>query len=151
MENTNLLQSLNNQNQINTLISTNKFTAAYGLVLTKEEAADLIQSKNECLKEQERLEFTGGILPKLIYSFCDCVYICQENYAQTLERLQSIFYLYKNETLDILTDDELISYMKQAFEGICHGSLEYLEETALEDFARNIRTYGRKFIEGAEN
>ena len=32
----------------------------------------------------------------------------QENYADTLMRLQDIFYLYKNESLDELTDDELL-------------------------------------------
>lgn len=144
------MENLNSQNQINTLVSTNKFTSSYGLVLTQEEAYNLIQSKNECLKEQERLEFTAGILPKLIYNFCDCDYICQENYAYTLERLQSIFYLYKNETMDILTDDELIEQMKLLFNGVCHGCVEYLEEVALEEFARKIRTYGRKFIEGVE-
>ena len=54
-------------------------------------------------------------------------------------RLQESFYLYKNESLDELTDDELLEFMKEAFDGRCQGSLEYLEETVLEEFARNIR------------
>ena len=48
----------------------------------------------------------------------------QENYADTLMRLQDIFYLYKNESLDELTDDELLEYMKEKFDGICAGDLD---------------------------
>ena len=36
----------------------------------------------------------------------------QENYADTLMRLQDIFYLYKNESLDELTDDERTIILK---------------------------------------
>ncbi len=56
----------------------------------------------------------------------------QENYADTLMRLQDIFYLYKNESLDELTDDELLEYMKEKFDGICAGDLDYLEGTELD-------------------
>lgn len=82
----------------------------------------------------------------MIYAFCDSDYIDQENYAETLARLQEIFYLYKNESMDDLTDDELIDFMREAFDKECRGSLEYLEETCLEQFAREIRSNTRKFI-----
>lgn len=65
---------------------------------------------------------------------------------ETITRLQEIFYLYKNESMDELTDDELLDYMKEAFEGECEGSLEFLEETVLEGFARNIRREGNFFF-----
>ena len=58
---------------------------------------------------------------------------------QKMEQLQSIFYEYKNETLDELTDDELIEAMKDYFDGQCQGSVEYLEETCLEELAGGIR------------
>ena len=62
----------------------------------------------------------------------------QENYADTLMRLQDIFYLYKNESLDELTDDELLEYMKEKFDGICAGDLD--------TFAREVRTGTKKYI-----
>ena len=37
--------------------------------------------------------------------------------------------------------------MKEAFDGQCQGSLEYLEETVLEEFARNIRIEGYNYLE----
>lgn len=36
--------------------------------------------------------------------------------------------------------------MKYKFDGICQGSLDYLEDTCLERFARNIRGETRKFF-----
>ena len=57
----------------------------------------------------------------------------------TLARLQEIFYLYKNESMDELTDGELLEIMKENFEQICYGDLEYLETTCLERFAAAVR------------
>ena len=48
--------------------------------------------------------------------------------------------------MDECTDEELICLMRTAFDGECQGSLEYLEGTYLEEFARNIRANTRKFI-----
>ena len=58
-------------------------------------------------------------------------YINKENYAETLYELIEIFYEYKNETMDLITDDELIAFMKKSFDGICQGNLEYLSGTIL--------------------
>ena len=141
------LERLNEANQIQKVISMNEKTQAYGLVLTEDDAKFLVEQKQECLKEQQRIEFGETILSKLIFTFCDSAYISQSDYVETISRLQEIFYLYKNESMDILTDDELLSYMKEAFEGECQGSLEYLEETVLEEFARKIREEGHYNLE----
>ena len=66
----------------------------------------------ECLLEHQRIEFGKNILEKLIFAFCDSDFIYQENYRETLIRLQNIFYLYKNESMDELTDEELINIMR---------------------------------------
>ena len=105
-----------------------------------------MERRKEDLKEQQRIEFGEGILPKLIFTFCDSPYIYQDNYVDTIIRLQEIFYSYKNEVMDELTDDELLDFMKKAFDGECKGSLEYLEETALEQYARNVRKEGESFF-----
>ena len=130
---------LSGQNQVQQLMEMNQKTQHFGLVLTEEEAKLIVEKKKESLKEQQRVEFGETILSKLIDTFCDSPYISQRDYADTLMRLQEIFYLYKNESLDELADDELLEFMKKAFDGRCQGSLEYLEETVLEEFARNIR------------
>jgi hypothetical protein len=133
----NLLQ--NNKIQLQKVIDCNQYTKKFGVSFTEEDAILLMESRKNSLKKQERIEFGEGILTKLIYSFCDSPYVYQDNYVDTIESLQDIFYLYKNESLDELTDDELIEYMKDKFEGECQGSLEHLEDTCLEKFARGIR------------
>ncbi|MGN0307839.1 MAG: DUF6323 family protein [Lachnospiraceae bacterium] len=128
------------------LWETNRYTGQFGLILTKEDIDVLIRERMNCLKEQQRIEFGEGILPKLIFAFCDSSFIFQENYLDTLIRLQEIFYLYKNEALDELSDDELIAYMQESYNGECQGSLEYLEAACLEAFARGIRSRTHRFI-----
>lgn len=140
------MQQLSEKNEITAVLNTNQYTERFGLVLSEEEAKLLVQERFESLKEQQRVEFGKGILDKLIYAFCDSAYIFQDNYVDVITRLQEIFYLYKNESMDELTDDELIGYMKDAFENECRGSLDYLEDICLELFAREIRERTRKFI-----
>ena len=47
--------------------------------------------------------------------------------------------MYKNESMDEISDDELLEYMRDCFDGECEGSLEYLEDTVMEAFARDVR------------
>lgn len=133
----------NTQEQVNALVNTNSYTQKFGVRLTQEEAKELVVSRKENLIEQGRIEFGEGVLTKLIFAFCDSPYIYQDNYVESIERLQEIFYLYKNESLDEVTDDELIDFMKNQFEGKCQGSLDYLEDTSLEEYARWIRRRDR--------
>ena len=137
---------LSEQSQASIIRKTNEYSNQFGLSLTDDDIGELLVRRRECLSEQRRVELGAGILDKIIFAFCDSDYVYQENYLETIIRLQNIFYLYKNESLDELTDDELISIMRNAFEEKCHGSLEYLEETFLDEFARNIRSDTNKFI-----
>lgn len=140
------LEIWSGQNQLQKVIEMNEKTQRFGLVLSEAEAKMLVESRNDNLRKQQRVEFGEGVLPKLIFAFCDSPYIYQGNYADTMMRLQEIFYLYKNESMDELTDDELIQLMKETFDGECEGDLEYLEDTALEEFARSIRREGQAFF-----
>lgn len=132
MDSKDWLEQISSQNQIQNVLKTNSFTAKYGLELSEEEAELVVRERWNSLKEQQRIEFGEGILSKLIFEFCDSPYINRDNYAETLISLQEIFYLYKNESMDLFTDDELIEYMKNAFDNECQGSLEFLEDTVLE-------------------
>lgn len=143
----NWLLKLGGQNQIEKMLKLNEQTAAFGLVLSKEDAKVLATKRRDTLKEQQRVEFGEGILPKLIFAFCDSCYIEQNNYVETIGRLQEIFYQYKNETMDELSDDELLESMREAFDGECEGSLEFLEETAMERIARKLRKRGYGALE----
>ena len=67
-------------------------------------------------------------IKKLIEAFCDSPYIMQSNYEETLEELQDIFYFFKEEAMEQISDDELIEFMKRDFDGKCQGSIVVLLE-----------------------
>lgn len=114
----------------------NAYSGRFGLTLRENEIAELAESRAEVLRASGRIEFGGGILPKLIRAFCGSPFIEQENYAAVLAELQEIFYYFKNETRDRLTDDELIELMVRVFNGRVQGSAEYLAGLTSEALAR---------------
>lgn len=130
---------LQEQNQLSKVIQTNESAEQFGLCLTEQDAKLILEERKNSLAEQKRIEFGEGIAAKIIYEFCDSAYICQSNYVDTIIRLQEIFYLYKNEMQDEITDDELLHLMKEQFENLCFGNLDYLESSCLADFAEAIR------------
>lgn len=75
------------------VISCNEKSEKYGLALTEEEVYQLMVGRKDTLKDSRRVEFGEGILPQLIYAFCDSDYIMQDNYKETLLELQDTFYL----------------------------------------------------------
>lgn len=126
--------------ELQNIILCNEQTQKFGLVLSADEAKELLVCRKNSLKESQRVEFGQSILTKLIFDFCDSQFINQDNYFEVLAELQEIFYSYKNESMDEITDDELIAFMKQQFEEVCYGDIEYLKGTCLERYARAIRS-----------
>ena len=145
MEEKDWMNLLSSQNQIQKILEVNQKTARYGLELTEADAKTLAETRNSELRRQQRIEFGEGILPKLIDTFCDSPYMDQGTYVETLIRLQEIFFLYKNEMLDEISDDELLQFMREQYDEICFGDLDYLEGTCLNHFAQAIRAGYRGF------
>ena len=117
----------------------NKFSERFGLSLNDNDIKELVDGRIKALRESGRVEFDGGILPKLIYAFCDSPYINSDNYVSTLSELQEAFYYFKNESDDLYTDDELIELMETVFNGRAEGSAEYLIGTSLTKLCRYAR------------
>lgn len=114
----------------------NAYSGRFGLTLRENEIAELVTSRAEALRATGRVEFGGGILPKLIRALCDSPFIMQEDYAAVLAELQEAFYRFKNEAMDRLTDDELIELMAKVFNGNAQGSAGCLSEMPLEALTR---------------
>lgn len=119
----------------------NELTVKFGLYLSEHQIQSLVERRFKALEDTGRIELGQGILKKLITEFCDSPYIIQDNYEDTILELQDSFYYFKNESNDLISDEELISFMKRKFDGICQGSLEYLSDMTLEELCRNTR-YG---------
>lgn len=118
----------------------NAMSEKFGLSLNEDEIRELVECRADALKKTGRIEFAGGILPKLIYAFCDSPYIQQENYECTLAELQEAFYYFKSESLEQFADDELIEFMVKVFKGRAQGCGEYLIGTSLEELCRYARS-----------
>jgi hypothetical protein len=124
---------------VNEVLECNARTACYNLCITEQQAVELVELRSQNLRDNGRVELGGGVIDKLIDAFCASAYLMQDNYAETIHELMEIFYYYKNETLDLLSDDDLIDYMKQSYEGICQSSTELLKGRELDTLARWVR------------
>ncbi len=121
------------------ILSLNEKSEQYGLSLTPADAAALIQTRTEALNANGRIEIGSATIGKLIDAFCDSAYINQRDYTATMHELIEAFYYIKNETLDMLSDDDLIDFMKDCYENRCMGSIELLLGRELEKLASNLR------------
>lgn len=119
----------------------NEKTLEYGLKLLEKDIKALMETRDEALVSNGRVEFGGGIITKIISSFCDSPYILQNNYVETMNDLIETFYYYKNETMEEISDDELIELMKEYFDNRCQGDLELLRYKYLDKIVHNIK-YG---------
>lgn len=111
----------------------------YGLSLSESDITELVELRSEALRSTGRVEFGGGILPKLIRAFCKSPRIDPATYPATLADLQDAFYYFKNESRDLFSDDDLIEFMEQVFNGSAHGSTEVLTTISLEELCRWAR------------
>ncbi|AJA49088.1 hypothetical protein CPAST_c30220 [Clostridium pasteurianum DSM 525 = ATCC 6013] len=137
--------NLLNKQVFNEILQCNEITSEYGLKLSEEDVREIINTRNISLQKSGRIEFNGQIINKIITAFCDSPYISQYNYSDTINELVEIFYNYKNETLDYISDDELIEIMQEKFNNYCQGSLELLEGKVLYKIADNIRNGVRDY------
>ncbi|MGY0373342.1 DUF6323 family protein [Clostridium sp. JNZ J1-5] len=117
----------------------NEETLEYGLKLSEKDIKTIIKTRNEALISSGRVEFGGGIIAKIISSFCDSPYILQNNYVETINDLIETFYYYKNETMEEISDDQLINFMKEHFDNKCHGDLDLLRYKYLDKISHNIK------------
>ena len=120
------------------IVKCNDFTAKFGLTLSHADAVELVQTRTLALRNNGRIEFKGGVINRIIQAFSDSPYISMDNYVETLHELIELFYSYKNETLDLISDIDLIEFMKTKFNGQCQGSLELLSGH-LANLALNLR------------
>lgn len=139
--------ALLNRQMIIQIRECNDYSANYGLQLSEADIHELVENRREALERSGRIEFGGGIIKKLILEFADSPFLMQDDYVETLTGLQEIFYYFKNEALEELTDDELIRVMKKYFDDTCQGSLEYLSTSILENYCRDIRCNTKEYLD----
>lgn len=128
----NNLLVINDNKCLKDILLLNEVTSKKGLVLEEKQIFELINYKNDVLKESGRIEISP-ILDKIIYEFYNSPYVDEENYLLTIEQLTETFYLYQKEFDNKLTDEEIIRYLKENFNNNCAGSITLLESDAMEE------------------
>jgi hypothetical protein len=142
-----------NNIMINELLKTNEDSQKRGLILTPDEAKEIIISRDASLQNHGRVEVGLDTSQRLIQRLCQSPFISQEEYTSTLISIQEIFYYARNETEDKTGDEELMNIIFDFYDGVCEGSVELLREM-VEKYSEELRRQNQKkdyLLMGVEN
>ncbi len=129
------------------ILNLNEKSMEYALSLSEKDAEMLIQVGKDTISIQSRIEFGKSATIKIIEKFMKSSYISQADYADTIAGLIDIFYEAKEESLDVLTDDEVIDIMYNFFENESGGSLDVLQGRDMDYLCKKIRNTATGIID----
>lgn len=118
-------------NEENDVFLLNSVTEKCGLTLTREEAKELVNFKNNVLKDNNLIE-VESVLLKIVKTFYDSPYVSEEDYLTFLEDITSTFY-FARACVSGVSDIELLNLLRDKFDNCCYGSI-----TLLWDYLRGI-------------
>lgn len=121
------------------ILSINETIGQYALSLSEADAKMLAAVDRDSIKENDRIQFGKSAVLKIIEKFSQSSYINQSDFAVMIAGLTEIFYEAKEESLDSLTDDEVIDIMFDFFENKSGGDLELLGGRDMESLIRCLR------------
>ncbi len=120
------------------LLQLNNLTVQKGLIMTKEEACNVIYIRNTVLNNYGRVDLGIDATKEIIEKFFESSFISKENYIDVINELQEIFYYMKNEIEDRISDSDIVLLIQDYFENTCRGSIEFLKGE-LQEYASNFR------------
>jgi len=121
------------------LESCNQVTQRYGITLSPQDIQALVVGRLDALRETERVEFGRGVAKDLVLGFCGSPYVSNDAFVQTVVELQELFYQFKSESLEQITDEELIGTMRSLYDDVAHGDLERLSEALFDGLGCHVR------------
>ena len=135
-----ILKSLNSNLQItqeNEILDLNEKSQIYGLTLNKEDVKEIINSRDNTLKSYGRIELDIGITKMIIENLYKSQYTDKDDYVYAINDLHEVFYYLKNETLDQISDIEIIYIIDEVYNN-CSGRIDIVQEKC-EEFAKSYR------------
>ena len=135
-----ILKSLNSNLQItqeNEILDLNKKSQVYGLTLNKEDVKEIINSRDNTLKNYGRIELDIGITKMIIENLYKSQYTDKDDYVYAINDLHEVFYYLKNETLDQISDIDIIDIIDEVYNN-CSGRIDIVQEKC-EEFAKSYR------------
>ena len=132
------------------LLRCNEATAEQGLSLTIQDWEELQAGRRAALADTGRVEFGLGIVTDLSKAVRASPYLRQDNYAETMDHLQDLFYHWKGLCREQASDREVIDALAALFDDPAQGSADYLDGLTGAEILRYIQT-GQKPGEGASD
>lgn len=124
---------------IKELIELNPYSRSNGLVITEEIAREITEARHTALKNNGRVELKTDVTARLVRAFSESPYIFQEDFSFVIAEIIDLFYHIKNETENSISDDDLISEMRNVFNNTCHGDIENMQSKGLEKIVRKFK------------
>lgn len=121
----------------NELLETNEESKEYGLTLSESDVKDIITSRNYTLKGYGRIELDIKTTKQLIENIYKSQFTNINDYLETINDMQEIFYYLKNETDDKICDDEIIELLDELYEKFS-GNLDNVRGKA-DEFAKKFK------------
>ena len=135
-----ILSSLNSNLEViqeQELLELNENSSAYGLTLNKEDIKEIINSRNNTLKSYGRIELDINVTKSIIENLYKSQYTDRDDYVELINDLQEVFYYLKNETLDQISDIEIIEIIDEIYNN-CSGRIDIVQEKC-EEFAKSYK------------
>lgn len=107
------------------------------IIITHENAIELITNKNNYLKILGRIDLTNDIIQNIILTFIDSPYIDKENYIEIFSSLIETFIYYESIFSKKLSSDEILNYLNNEFNK-SGGSIELLNSISFERLCDKI-------------
>lgn len=121
----------------NEILKINEESSVYGLILTSENVEEIIKSRGYSLKTYGRIDLNMDATKKIINKIYISQYTDKDDYAEIINDLQDIFYYLKNETLDKISDNEIIDIIGEFYEETS-GRIDNVQNLA-EKYALDFR------------
>lgn len=138
-------KTLSMQKRCDSIMAMADIAAENGLKITVKDAEFIAEAEEIAVAEQQRVEIGTGAAALITEKFIRSAYVTQESFAETIAALVDIFYEAKEESFDMLSDDEIADIMFYFFEHVSEGSTELLQGRDMEEFCRSIRNGGISF------
>ena len=135
-----ILSFLNNNNLIaikNQILEINDKSVDYGLVLSPKDVEEVIKSRKDSLKTYGRIDLNMDITEKIMEILYTSQYTDKDDYLELISDLEDIFYYLKNETLDEISDNEILDKISEFYEKTS-GRIDNVQNLA-EKFANDYR------------
>lgn len=98
------------------IMKLNEKSIDYGLVLMEENICEIFKNTREILKKAGRIETSTDLLEKIITFLYSSPYTQKYDYVQVISDMEEIFYYFKNQVLDLISDDEIIEILSDIYD-----------------------------------